>query len=74
VSDEHKRKPMATVTAPSIFSQEQEEETSEETFYRLVREADGLNPQAVGTPQELKRDALTMFNSWSALRGRAKRA
>lgn len=71
MSNEVETKPMATVAAPNQFS---EEETSKDTFYRLLREADGLNPQAIGTPEELKRDALTTFNSWSKLRRRAKSA
>ena len=63
---------MATVTAPSRL--DQKEETSEEMFNRLLREADNLNPQAVGSPQELKRDAMTTFKSLSKLRRGAKSA
>jgi hypothetical protein len=59
---------MATVSTPI------QPETAEETFQRLLQESEGMNPESVGTPEEIKRDALATFHSWSKLRRRAKSA
>ncbi|HMD17392.1 MAG TPA: hypothetical protein VKH18_12055 [Terriglobales bacterium] len=60
---------MATVAAPFP-----EQENTEDRFQRLLSESKELKPQAVGSPEEIKRDALATFNSWSKLRRRAKSA
>ena len=62
---------MATV---ATNPRDQERETDEARFQRLLKEADNLNPEAIGSPEEIKRDALATFKSWSKLRRRAKSA
>jgi len=63
---------MATVTAPSRASEERER--AEDRFQRLLKESREICPEAIGTPEEIKRDALATFNAWSKLRRRAKSA
>jgi hypothetical protein len=71
VSTEFERKPMATVGAPSTAPRQ---ENTEDRFQRLLSESKELNPEAIGSPEEIKRDALATFKSWSKLRRRAKSA
>jgi hypothetical protein len=62
---------MATVGAPSRAPRQ---ENTEDRFQRLLSESKELNPEAIGSPEEIKRDALATFKSWSKLRRRAKSA
>jgi hypothetical protein len=62
---------MATVAATPRAPQQ---ESADDRFQRLLAESKGLNPEAIGTPEEIKRDALAIFKSWSKLRRRAKSA
>jgi hypothetical protein len=62
---------MGTVAAPSRGSHQ---ETAEDRFRRLLAESQELLPEAIGSPEEIKQDALATFNSWSKLRSRAKSA
>ena len=70
MSTQSERKPMATA---SIFNGSREE-NADERFQRLLRESRETNPEAVGSPEEIKRDALATFKSWSKLRRRARSA
>jgi len=63
---------MATVAAPSRASKEQE--CSEDRFQRLLSESRKICPESIGTREEIKRDALATFKSWSKLRRRARSA
>ena len=71
MSIEFERKPMATVASNPRATRQ---ESTEERFQRLLRESNRLNPQAIGSPEEIKRDALATFKSWSKLRRRARSA
>lgn len=62
---------MATVGVPSRAPRQ---ENTEDRFQRLLSESKELNPEAIGSPEEIKRDALATFKSWSKLRRRAKSA
>ena len=55
-----------TYAAPAQARQE----TTEECFQRLQREAREFNPQAVGSPEEIRRDALSIYKAWSKSRRR----
>lgn len=48
------------------------EESAEERFHRLMDESRELHIEAIGSPEEIKRDALATLKSWSKLRRRAK--
>jgi len=62
---------MATVAAnPSG----QRHESEEDRFQRLRSESKAIKPEAIGSPEEIKRDALATFKSWSKLRRRARSA
>jgi hypothetical protein len=71
VSTEFERKPMATVATTPRGSRP---ESDEDRFQRLRGESRVIKPEAVGSPEEIKRDALATFNSWSKLRRRARSA
>lgn len=58
-----------TYAAPAKARQE----TAEECFQRVQREAMALNPQAVGTPEEIKRDTLSTYKAWSGSRRRVRK-
>jgi hypothetical protein len=62
---------MATVAAPP---RDTRQESAEDRFRRLLAESKSTNPETIGSPEEIKRDALATFNSWSKLRRRAKSA
>ena len=62
---------MATTYAVPAKTQQ---ETSEECFQRLQREAAQLNPQAVGTPEEIRRDALSTYKRWFSSRRRISKS
>ena len=59
---------MATVINTPISMRE---ETAEETFRRLMMESRELHIEAIGSPEEIKRDALDTNKAWSKLRRRA---
>lgn len=61
---------MATVLTTPISMRT---ETAEERFHRLMAEARELGLEAIGSPDEIKRDALMTLKSWSKLRRRANR-
>lgn len=71
MSIEFESKPMATVAANLSG---EHHESDEDRFQRLRSECKAINPEAVGSPEEIKRDALATFKSWSKLRRRARSA
>ena len=50
------------------------EETTEECFQRLQREAAEFNPQTVGSPEEIRRDTLSTYKAWSKTRRRFRKS
>jgi hypothetical protein len=60
---------MASYAAPPMARQE----TGEECFQRLQREAAQLDPQPIGTPEEIRRDALSTYKAWHKSRRRVSR-
>ncbi|HEX7422368.1 MAG TPA: hypothetical protein VF311_00560 [Terriglobales bacterium] len=62
-------KPMASIVRTPISMRE---ESAEERFHRLMDESRELHIEAIGSPEEIKRDALATLKSWSKLRRRAK--
>lgn len=59
----------ATVAVPRV-----DRESEEQRFQRLLRESREEIPEAIGSPEEIKRDALATFRSWTKLRRRAQSA
>lgn len=59
---------MATVLTTPISMRT---ESTSERFHRLMAEARELHLEAIGSPDEIKRDALMTLKSWSKLRRRA---
>jgi len=62
---------MATVAANP---RDPRHESDEARLQRLRVESKQINPEAIGSPEEIKRDALATFSSWSKLRRRARSA
>jgi hypothetical protein len=62
---------MATVAASD---RDLRDESDEARFQRLRDESKTIKPEAVGSPEEIKRDALATFSSWSKLRRRTRSA
>ena len=62
---------MSTVAASS---RNPRHESDENRLQRLRGEAKKITPEAIGSPEEIKRDALATFSSWSKLRRRARGA
>ena len=62
---------MATASASHATSAQ---ESNDERLQRLLAESRETTPEAIGSPEEIKRDALATFKSWSKLRRRARSA
>ena len=62
---------MATIATNAM---DQRHENDEDRFQRLRDESRAIRPEAVGSPEEIKRDAIATFKSWSKLRRRARSA
>jgi len=58
-----------TYAAPAKARQE----TPEDCFQRLLQEAAEMNPQQIGSPDEIRRDALSTYESWSSSRRRLRK-